>query len=169
MLGSNLNANDSPITKKYYRAVRHSELKTQKIEEIKEKPKTVRSEFSPTPKKIDFPSKTELSDEQPTQELYPDKDLQVYGKRKPEFEVVNRLKYFKRSDSKVIGQNVICFYDPEVERIEYFDVFREDEIIESEVDLKIEQISEDYATSLTQIVRCKEFLEKELENAILNA
>lgn len=170
MLGSYLNAAQSPTPKKIYRAARVSGSKTQKIEKKVTKGEKVVSNFSPTPVKFtNLKDDKELNSDPPTQEIKPEQDFQVYGKRKPDFEIINRLKYFKKSEGSMLGQKVICLLNLETQQYENFKFYMEDEIIQSEVDLSIEQISEDYPTSFTQIGHCKEFLEKELENAILNA
>lgn len=126
---------------------------------------------SPTPVKktayAEINQNTQELESKSTQKGYLD-IYKTHGKRQRQDFEIRDSKKFKSCFGDVV-QKVIYMLDSETKESVPFNCFLEDQIIENFEGLELEQPEDDCKTTSSQIQYCKDFLNKELEAAIINA
>ena len=172
-----LQAKDTSTKKTIYKAKRTS-LSTfsvlSKVSENVDKEKIKNNEKltnSPTPVKCgknNFDYKFENLESSLTQDAFLPKDFKSYGKRERNEIEIRETKKYKTSNGPE-KQKFLFLVDDEEKNPVGFKCFFETEIIDNLFFEKPEQDEDDCATSSSQIQYCKEYLDKELQNAINDA
>lgn len=159
---------DLPTKKVIYKAKREKDFQISQ-ENVKEKSKEIQGNSSPTPIKQQIifgrqGGERKNKDLATTQDIFSDTETEkTHGKRHRVFVEIRETKKFK-SNTTEVKQTSIFLYDSDTKVLTNFPCFRET----FQFSDPVEQEEDDCLTSGSQIQYCKEFLEKELEEAILH-
>ena len=151
-----------------------TKVKFDNFEKDKQKNEDTPKDSSPTPikcvaSKLAKVENKEFIDLTSTQEIFQDTDTyKTYGKRHRNELEIRETKKFKTSEGG-FTHKVIYVYDNEEKCVIGFNCFLEEDMKRKDLPEDVNQEEDDCPTSLTQINYCKDFLEKELEDAIMNA